>query len=97
MTLSRAQSLNVPRAALKAVFRANVSKLPTYVGAETEEGYRLYRINRVVAVDASKQVEQMRGELRRLIAQEEVRAYLENLKAKADIKIEPTSLEPAAQ
>ena len=97
MTLSRAQPLNVPRAALKAVFRANVSKLPAYVGAETDEGYRVYRINRVVAVDASAQVEQMRGDLRRLIAQEEVRAYLENLKAKADIKIEPTSLEPAAQ
>ncbi len=97
MTLSRAQPLNIPREAMKAVFRANTSKLPVHVGVETEQGYRLYRINRVVAVDASVQVQRMQDDLRRLIAQEEVRAYLENLKAKAEIKIEPASLEGATE
>lgn len=97
MSLSRAKPLNVPREALKAVFRANASKLPAYVGVETEEGYRLYRINRVNEVNAAAQVEQMRADLRRLVAQEEVRAYLENLKAKAEIKIEPASLEPTPE
>ncbi|MCP5277596.1 MAG: SurA N-terminal domain-containing protein [Thiobacillus sp.] len=97
MTLSRAQPLNVPREALKAVFRANVTKLPAYVGTETAEGYRLYRINKVVNVDAAAQMERMRADMRRLVAQEEVRAYLENLKAKADIHIEPSSLEAAPE
>lgn len=95
MTLSRSQSLNIPREGLKAVFRANVSKLPVYAGVETAQGYRLYRINRVVAGGAAPQVEQMRADLRRLVAQEEVRAYLENLRAKAELKIEPESLVPA--
>lgn len=97
MTLSRAQPLNVPREALKAVFRANVNKLPAYVGTETAEGYRLYRINKVVNVDAAAQMEQMRDDLRRLLAQEEVHAYLAHLKAKADIHIEPSALEAASE
>jgi peptidyl-prolyl cis-trans isomerase D len=95
MTLSRSQPLNIPREGLKAVFRANVSKLPVYAGAETAEGYRLYRINRVMDSGPGPQVEQMRADLRRLVAQEEVRAYLENLRAKAKVKIEPESLVPA--
>lgn len=95
MTLSRSQPLSIPREGLKAVFRANVSTLPVYAGAETAEGYRLYRVNRVVAGGAAPQVEQMRADLRRLVAQEEVRAYLEHLRAKAEIKIKPESLVPA--
>jgi len=97
MTLSRSQPLNVPREALTAVFRANAAKLPAYVGAETPEGYRLYRINRVTNVDATAQMERMRVDLRRLVAQEELRAYMENLKARAKIEIEPSTLEPAAE
>ncbi len=92
MILSRSQAPSVPSEGLKAVFRANVSKLPAYAGANTADGYRLYRINKVTNVDASSHVEQMRGDLRRLIAQEEIRAYLENLKASAKIHIEPTAL-----
>lgn len=97
MTLSRGQALNVPQEAIKAVFRANVAKLPTHVGAETPEGYRLYRINRVTNVDATAQMERMRVDLRRLMAQEELRAYMENLKARAKIEIQPSALEPAAE
>jgi hypothetical protein len=35
--------------------------------------------------------------MRRLQAQEEMRAYLESVKAKAEIKIAPASLEPKAE
>ena len=93
MPLSRAQPLNIPREAMKVVFRADVSKLPVFVGTDTPEGYRLYRINKVVAVDASGQVERMRADMRRLLAQEEVRAFLESLKARAKIQIEPSALD----
>lgn len=94
MTLSRNQPLNVPRQALSAVFRTSAAKLPAYVGTETPDGYRLYRLNRVTDVDASDQVEVMRMDLRRLLAQEELRAYIANLKAKAKIDIQPSALEP---
>lgn len=96
MTLSRMQPLELPREAVKAVFRADVAKLPAYVGVETADGYRIYRINRVTAA-AGGPVEQIRADVRRLVAQEEVRAYLEFLKAGAEIKIEPDALKPADQ
>ncbi len=94
MTLSRMQPLTIPAAAVKAVFRTAADKLPAYTGSETAEGYRVYRINRVTAGKASPEIAQrIRNDVRRLIAQEEMRAYLENLKAGAKIKIEPSALE----
>jgi peptidyl-prolyl cis-trans isomerase D len=98
MTVSRMQPLNLPPAAVKAVFRATTAKLPAYAGAETAEGYRVYRINRVVAGQAQPDMaKRIRGDVRRMLSQEEMRAYLENLKAKASIKIEPSALEPKAE
>jgi peptidyl-prolyl cis-trans isomerase D len=98
MTVSRMQPLNLPPEAVKAVFRAATGKLPAYVGAESAEGYRVYRINRVtpgqVAPDMAKRI---RSDVRRILSQEEMRAYLENLKAKATIKIEPGVLESKAE
>jgi hypothetical protein len=43
------------------------------------------------------QVKAMRNDMRRLLAQEEMRAYLESVKAKTEIKIAPASLEPKAE
>ncbi len=98
MTVSRMQPLNLPGAAIKAVFRADTAKLPVYTGVETAEGYRLYRINRVNAVAMqAPQVKQMRNDLRRMVAQEEMRAYLESMKAKAEIKLDPTALESKSE
>ncbi|MDD5390295.1 MAG: SurA N-terminal domain-containing protein [Gallionellaceae bacterium] len=95
MTVSRMQPLNLPPLAIKAVFRAATGKLPAYVGAETPEGYRVYRLNRVTAGQAQPDMaNRIRNDVRRLVAQEEMRAYLENLKANAKIKIEPSALEP---
>ena len=98
MTVSRMQPLNLPPAAVKALFRTATAKLPTYAGAETAEGYRVYRINRVTAGPAQPEMaKRIRSDIRRLVAQEEMRAYLENLKARASIKIEPSTLEPKAE
>jgi len=98
MTVSRMQPLNLPAEAVKAIFRAATTQLPVYTGSETAEGYRVYRINRVAAGQAQPEMaKRIRGDIRRLIAQEEMRAYLENLKARAKIKIEPTALEPKAE
>jgi hypothetical protein len=68
------------------------------VGVESAEGYRLYRINRVSETTMPEaQVKAMRNDMRRLLAQEEMRAYLESVKAKTEIKIAPASLEPKAE
>lgn len=98
MTVSRMQPLNLPPEGVKAIFRAATGKLPSHVGSETAEGYRLYRVNRVSAGQADPQmVARIRNDLRRLVGQEEMRAYLENLRTRAKIKIEPSALEPKAE
>ncbi len=98
MTISRMQPLNVPAASVRAIFSSTTAKLPTWVGVESADGYRLYRINRVIAGEmAPQQVTAMRNDMRRLLAQEEMRAYLESAKAKTKIKIDPTALEPKAE
>jgi peptidyl-prolyl cis-trans isomerase D len=98
MTVSRMQPLNVPAASLRAIFSANTAKLPIWVGLDASDGYRLYRVNRVAeSAPPEAQIKGMRNDVRRLLAQEEMRAYLENLKADTKVKIEATALEPKAE
>jgi peptidyl-prolyl cis-trans isomerase D len=98
MSVSRMQPLNVPAASMRAIFSTRADKLPAWTGVESPEGYRLYRINRVVAGEMPpQQVSAMRNDMRRLLAQEEMRAYLESAKAQSKIKIAPTALEPKAE
>lgn len=98
MTLSRMQPLTLPPASVKAIFRADAGKLPSFIGVESGDGYRLYRINRVVAGQAAPEMaKRIRSDMRQLVAQEEMRAYLENAKAKSKIKIAPSALEPKAE
>ena len=98
MTVSRMQPLNLPPASVRAIFSAEAGKLPAYLGVESADGYRVYRINRVVANEPpAEQTGKIRADLRRLLAQEEMRAYLESVKAKAKIKIAPSALEPKAE
>jgi peptidyl-prolyl cis-trans isomerase D len=98
MTVSRMQPLNLPAGSVKAIFRADAGKLPAYLGVESADGYRFYRINRVAAnPPAPDMARKIRADMRKLMAQEEMRAYLESAKAKAKIKIAPTALEPKAE
>jgi peptidyl-prolyl cis-trans isomerase D len=74
---------------LSAVFKADVHKLPAYVGVENPQGgYTLVRVSRVVegAADAVKMAGYAQN-LQRLVAEESVSAYLAYLKQKADIKV----------
>ncbi len=98
MTVSRMQPLNLPAEAVKSIFRTATAKLPAYTGVETAEGYRVYRIDRVTAGQAQPDMaKRIRGDVRRMLSQEEMRAYLENLKARATIKIDPSVLEPKTE
>jgi peptidyl-prolyl cis-trans isomerase D len=98
MGVSRMQPMNLPPASVRAIFSAAAGKLPAWVGVESPEGYRVYRINRVTeATPPPEQVKAMRNDMRRMLAQEEMRAYLESTKARSKIKIAPTALEPKAE
>jgi peptidyl-prolyl cis-trans isomerase D len=98
MPISRMQPLNVPPEAMKAIFKADVAKLPAHVGIETREGYRVYRINAVKAGSTPpEQAKNMQRDLTRMHAQEELRAYLEYNRARAAIKINDAILEKSAE
>jgi peptidyl-prolyl cis-trans isomerase D len=98
MLVSRMQPLNLPPDGLKAVFRAGVAKLPATVGVETRDGYRLYRINKVIEAPSDENRRKMvQRDLSRLAAQEELKAYLAYVKAKTGVKINTAILEKKAE
>ncbi|MDB5793650.1 MAG: peptidylprolyl isomerase, partial [Noviherbaspirillum sp.] len=85
--------------AAEAIMKADVTKLPTYVGVELPgQGYGVYRINKVAqpaTVDnARRQSEQQ--QIAGAMAQQEMFAYIDALKQKAKVKIIPPASAPAA-
>jgi peptidyl-prolyl cis-trans isomerase D len=84
--VSRMQPANLPADAVKAIFKADAGKLPASVGVETRRGYSVYRINRVNAAEPDgDRRKSMQRDLTRMLAQEELKAYLEHRRAQADI------------
>jgi peptidyl-prolyl cis-trans isomerase D len=82
--------------ALKAIFRADTSKLPVYLGVELRDrGYGLYRISRVIGAppaDAASEKSE-RDQLARQAAQQDSAAYLASLRSGAKIEINRANLE----
>lgn len=98
MTVSRTRPLNLPPAAIKAIFKASTAKLPAWVGVETADGYRLYRINQVIAGEMPpEQAKAMRRDMQRLLSQAEMRAYIDGLKAGSQIKINQDMVDKKAE
>lgn len=98
MTVSRTRTLNLPPAAIKAIFKAPAAKLPVWVGVETTDGYRLYRISQVIAGDMpAEQAKAMRRDLQRLLSQAEMRAYIDGLKAGSEVKINQDMIDKKAE
>jgi peptidyl-prolyl cis-trans isomerase D len=89
-SISRTKPQGMNEAAALAVLKADVSKLPAYVGVELPgQGYGVYRINKVTQPattdTARRQAEQQ--QIANALAQQEMLAYLEALKQKAKVKI----------
>jgi peptidyl-prolyl cis-trans isomerase D len=85
---------------LAEVFKADVGKLPAYAGIENSQGgFVLLKITRAVdsgTVDIARR-KAASEELRQLIGQEELDAYVANLKLKADVKVQQDRLEKKEQ
>lgn len=97
MLISRMKPLNLPAEAVKAVFKANTGKLPVSVGVETREGYRLYRISRVIEAEPDENRRKMiQRDLVRLASQEEFKAYLAYLKSSIGVEVNAAVLEKKA-
>ncbi|WP_334189471.1 SurA N-terminal domain-containing protein [Noviherbaspirillum sp.] len=88
--VSRTKAEGIPGPALAAVMKADTGKLPAYVGVDfPNQGYGIYRINKVTQPantdTGRRQAEQQ--QLANALAQQEMLAYVESLKAKAKVEV----------
>jgi peptidyl-prolyl cis-trans isomerase D len=88
--VSRTREPAINQAAAMAVLKADVSKLPAYVGVEVPgQGYGVYRINKVsqpAQLDAARR-KQEAEQITRAVGEQEMYGYIEVLKKKAKAKI----------
>jgi peptidyl-prolyl cis-trans isomerase D len=95
-TVSRQNPLDLKPDSIKAVFSADVSKLPAYAVAEAGEGaHALYRISainqpQIVEIDKRKKRE---DDLRATLTRDDFEVYLAALRAKSKVVINKESLE----
>jgi len=88
--VSRGKPGPLPLEALKAVFRAPVDKLPAYVGvAVPNQGFAVFRISQVtkpqLAANDPRRAA-LAGQYGRLLAEEDLRAYVQALKDRYSVK-----------
>ncbi|HEX9171634.1 MAG TPA: peptidylprolyl isomerase, partial [Telluria sp.] len=95
--VSRTKPPTINQVAAIAVLKANVDKLPAFVGVEVPgQGYGVYRINKVsmpAQLDQARR-KQEAEQIARAVGEEEMYGYVEALKkkAKAKITVKPADL-----
>jgi peptidyl-prolyl cis-trans isomerase D len=87
VTVSRLDRGDLAPAALDAVLRADASKLPALLGAETPQGYVVARLLKIEPPKDSPQLAALQGQYAQAWASAEGRAYYEALKKRFDVKI----------
>lgn len=94
VSLLRRQGLH-PQGA-QAVFGADVSKLPAYVGADAPQGrfviYRISKVNDIGNVDPQRK-KALSKQLAEMAGQEQYLAYMTSLRQRANVKIDRKRLE----
>ncbi|CAE6514401.1 Peptidylprolyl isomerase [Nitrosomonas nitrosa] len=92
--VSYMQSQGMDVDALRAIFRAEVGKLPAYTGVAGSDGsFNLIRINRTTEPDLSDQAryQAFSGQLKQMLVQEEITSYQTGLRQRYDVKIREES------
>lgn len=88
-TMTRQQVQAMPVPALQALFKADVQKLPAYVGTELGGSYMIYKIVKVTQpekLDEEKR-KSIRDEYTTIVAQQDVAAYMASLRQRYKIEI----------
>jgi peptidyl-prolyl cis-trans isomerase D len=92
--VSRRDAQGLPGEVLRQVVSADVAKLPAYVGVPVPgSGYLLLRISKVVEADASKQGADTAARVASQFGAAQYQAYVESLRSRADIEVNPANLE----
>lgn len=98
-SLSRTDAPGFTPEALREIFATDAGKLPAYAGvALPDGGYALYRITQVkpyaaVSGDESAQVKSIREKYARIVADEELAAWLATLRLQYPVEINKTLLD----
>ncbi|MBU3990486.1 MAG: peptidylprolyl isomerase, partial [Gammaproteobacteria bacterium] len=97
-SVSRANAPQMSTAAVRAVFRVDVAKIPAYAGAEMQGGgFALYRIGAVkkYAAPGSEPpvARALRQNYEQTVAEQELMAWIETLKARHEVTINQKLLE----
>jgi peptidyl-prolyl cis-trans isomerase D len=96
--VSRDDPKGLPAAAVAQVFGADASKPPAYAGADSADGYVVYRISRVVDVQPDEARERsVQSELGRAGGAQEFKSFLDGLRADAKVDINKEALERKVQ
>lgn len=92
---------DLPPDAVRAVFRAPVDKLPSYVGAKLPgAGYAIFRIEKVsrpTVGEGDPRLDALRQQYARILAEQDFSAYVAALRKRYDVKINTAALEPAKE
>ncbi|TAN66348.1 MAG: peptidylprolyl isomerase, partial [Magnetospirillum sp.] len=96
-TVSRSFASNLPPEAVRAIFKADAAKLPSYAGVPVPGGYALYRISQIKphAVDGEEppRARSVRKQYARTVAEEEFAAWLAVLRERYPVEINQAVLE----
>ena len=89
-----AGNLQLPPAALQAIFKADVQKLPAYVGVGVGNNYMLYKIAKVTPPEKIEeaQLKALRTEYGSVVAQDELSALLTSLRSRYGVEINQSAL-----
>ena len=92
--VSRDEPQDLGSEALSRIFGADASKLPVYAGVESNNGYVIYRVTRVVDVlpDETRQ-RSVQSELGRASGTQEFKSFLDGLRADTKVEINKAALE----
>ncbi|MDP1557686.1 MAG: SurA N-terminal domain-containing protein [Nitrosomonas sp.] len=81
---------NLDSSILQVIFKTELSELPTYAGMASSEGsYTLIRINHAIEPDMTAndvEYQSLSGQLQQMVSQEEMSAYLSELRQRYDVK-----------
>ena len=85
----------LPWAALQAIFKADVHKLPAYVGVDVGDAYTLFKITKVAQPEKidEAQMSALKSEYTKVVSQEDLAAYLSGLRSRYEIDVNRSLLE----
>ncbi len=95
-SITRAQHADLNQTLAQLLFRADIGKLPAYVGVEdAQQGYVIARIDEVkevAAIEAGK-LNRYAQQIRQITGEELLKAYLADTKKRADITMKDFAAE----